>query len=90
MAVALAGDGDLDHGEVGEVVVLVVAVVGRPPEDVEGEVRVWLGPERFGDVGWGEAGLELVDPCLELLLVRSSGSRVRVWILNSVVFGWWW
>lgn len=36
MAVAAAGDGDLDHGEVGGVVVLVAALLGGPPENVEG------------------------------------------------------
>lgn len=44
MAIALALDENLDHGEVGEVVVLVAALLGRPAEDVEGEVRVRLGP----------------------------------------------
>ena len=44
MAIASAVDEDLDHGEVGEIVVLVAALLGRPAEDVEGKIRVRLGP----------------------------------------------
>lgn len=43
MTVTLTGDGDLEHCEVGEVGVLVAALLGRPAEDVEGEVWVGLG-----------------------------------------------
>ena len=40
MAVAAAGDELFDDGEVGEVSVGVVALLGGPAEDVEGEVWV--------------------------------------------------
>lgn len=73
MAVAAAVDEDLDHGEVGGVAVLVVALLGGPPENVEGEIGVRLGLEGLVDVGWAEAGFEFVDPCFELLLQWGSG-----------------
>ncbi|GER54558.1 ribonucleoside-diphosphate reductase large subunit [Striga asiatica] len=56
-AVTLAGNRDLDHCEVGGVVVLVMALLGGPPEDVEGEVRVGLGPQGVLDVLSSEARL---------------------------------
>ena len=73
MAVAAAVDEDLDHGEVSGVAVLVVALLRRPPENVEGEVRVGLGFQGLVHVGWAKSGFEFVDPCLELLLQRGSG-----------------
>lgn len=89
MVETLGGDGNLNHGEVGKVVVFVVAVLGSPAEDVEGEIGIGLGAEGFVDIGRAEAGFELVDPCLELLLERSSSSRVRVRDWGGMVGGWW-
>lgn len=43
-------------------VVLVVALLRRPPENVEGDVRVGLGPEGVVDVGLSEPGLQMVEP----------------------------
>lgn len=45
MAVTLAKDEDLYHGEVGNVVVLVPPLQSCPPEEVKSEVGVGLGPE---------------------------------------------
>lgn len=42
VAVAAAGDGDLDHGEVGGVVVVVAAAEGGPPENVVSQIGVGL------------------------------------------------
>lgn len=84
MAEALAFDGDMDDGEVGEVGVLVAALLGGPAEDVECEVRVGLGFEGGVDVGRGEAGFEVVEPGVELFIVRGEGS----WV--GVGWGWWW
>lgn len=69
----LGADADLDDGEVGDMVVAVASALGGPPEDVEGEVRVRLGSQGLVDVGGGEPGLELVGPCLELLLEGGFG-----------------
>lgn len=80
MAVALAEDKDFDDGEVGHVVVLVAALEGRPSEKVQGEIRVVLGPQGVVDVGLGEAGFELVDPCLELVFEWGFGfGMIRGW-----------
>lgn len=46
---------------------LVVALLSRPSENVEGEIRVRLGFQGLVDVGWAESGFELLDPCFELL-----------------------
>lgn len=46
---------------------LVVALLGSPPENVEGEIRVRLGLQGLLDFEWPEPGFELMDPCLELL-----------------------
>lgn len=55
MADAVTGDRDVYDGEVGGMVVTVVALVSGPAEDVEGEVGVRGGPEGGVDVGGGEA-----------------------------------
>lgn len=85
MAEPPAGGGDLDDGEVGEGGVLVVALLGGPPENVEGEIGVGLGSEGLVDVGWGEAGFEVVEPCVELFLERGESS----WVRGLGWRGWW-
>lgn len=45
MGEALTGDGDLEDGVVGEVCVLVIALLGGPAEDVQCKVDVGLGPQ---------------------------------------------
>lgn len=82
MAVAAAGDGDLDHGEVGGVVVLVAPLLGGPPENVEGQVSVGLSSESLVHVRLGEPRFEEFDPCFELLLLWGSG----LWL----DMGWGW
>lgn len=52
----------------------VAALLRRPSEEVEGEIRVGLGLQSLDDVGWGESRLELLNPCFELLLERGLGS----------------
>lgn len=84
---ALAGGGDVDDGEVGGGVVPVAALLAGPAEEVEGEVGVGLGAEGGHDVGGGEAGAEVGDPGVELLLERGSGSRVRVGVWGFGVLG---
>lgn len=84
MAVAPAVDEDSDHGEVGQVVVLVAALLGGPPEDVEGETRVGLCPQGLVDLDRGKPGFQVVNPCLELLLQRRSGPG---WGRSNWVFG---
>lgn len=85
MAVTPAVDEDLDHGEVGLVGVLVASLLRRPSEDVQREVRVRLDLQGVADLGRGESGLEGLDPRLELLLDRGTGSgsdwdrRIRFW-----------
>lgn len=43
-------------------VVPVAALLRRPPENVERDVRVGLGPEGVADLGMGESGFEIVKP----------------------------
>lgn len=59
-------------------VVLVAALQCGPSEEVEGEVRVGLGPQGVFHVGGGEPGLELLDPCLELVFQRGFSSGIGV------------
>lgn len=68
MGEAVAVESDLEDCEVGLVGVFVVALLGCPSENVDGEVWVGLGEEGLVDVVWGEAGFEVGDPCLELFL----------------------
>lgn len=56
MAVAFAVDEDSDHGEVGEVVVLVAPLLGRPSENIEGEIWIRLSSQGFVDFDWGKPG----------------------------------
>lgn len=53
----------------------VATLLRCPPEKVEGEIGVGLGLQSLVDVGRGETGFELLDPCFELLLERSLGSN---------------
>lgn len=56
------------------VIVLVSVLLGRPSEDVEGQIRVQLGLQGVDDVGWGETRFEVLDPGFELFFKGSSGS----------------
>jgi hypothetical protein len=80
------------------VVVVVPALQCSTSEEVEvegegeGEVGVGLGPQGVFDVGGGEAGLELLDPCLVLVFERGfrSGIAVLWWRgLCDRGGGWW-
>lgn len=88
MAIPAAVDENLDHGEVGLVGVLVPALLRRPSEDVQREVRVRLGAEGRDGLGRGESGLEGLDPRLELLFDWGSGSRSG-WDRMIGFWRWW-
>lgn len=89
MAVAFAVDEDSDHGEVSHVVVLVVPLLGSPTEDVESEIGVRLCSQGLVDLDWGKPRFEILNPCLELLLKRCSGSGWvwRNWVLGLLLRG---
>lgn len=85
LEITLSGSEELDHGQIGVMVVPVTALLSRPAEDVEGEIGVQLGPQGRVDVAVGEARFEFVDPCLELGLKWSTrwgsggGWGIDVW-----------
>lgn len=79
MAVAAARYQGFEDGEVGVGGVGVAALLGSPTKNVEGEVRVGLRPDGGLDVRRAEPGLEVLDPCLELLLQWGSCSGIRSW-----------
>lgn len=63
----------------------IAALLSRPPEEIEGEIGVRLGLQSLVDIGRGESGLELLDPCFELLLERSLGANFLDWEVK--IFG---
>lgn len=68
---------------------LIAALLGRPSENVKGEVRVGLGSEGFVHVGGSKPGFEILDPCLELFLQWGLGPGVGVGFCIWVLGSWW-